>query len=143
MENKASLIFSKIFVVIVSTIFLIIGVKQLYNGIITKGKGDDITLTISHIEKSISTTGSGTHKRTKVDHTVYVNYTYKNQEYTNVRYNIYTSNMKEGGTIQAKINPDNPREFYYSSSNIIIGTIITIISVIVMVTFIFGIKKKS
>ena len=99
--------------------------------------------TISHIEKSISTTGSGTHKRTKVDHTVYVNYTYKNQEYTNVRYNIYTSNMKEGGTIQAKINPNNPREFYYSSSNIIIGTIITIISVIVMVTFIFGIKKKS
>ena len=143
MENKASLIFSKIFAIIFSSIFLIIGVKQLYNGIITKGKGDDITLTISHIEQKIRYTGSGTHRRTKVDHTVYVNYTYKNQEYTNVRYNIYTSNMKEGGTIQAKINPNNPREFYYSSSNIIIGTIITIISILVMGTFIFGIKKKS
>ena len=134
---------AKIFVFFFIIVFFCIGVKLLYSGITTKNKGEDINITISHIEKKITKTGSGTHKRTNIDHTVYVNYTYKNIEYTNVRYNVYTSKMHEGDTIKAKINPDNPREFYYSSSNIKAGLFIIAMSIAIGIIFILAMRNKE
>lgn len=134
---------AKIFVFFFIIVFFCIGVKLLYSGITTKNKGEDINITISHIEKKISKTGTGTHKRTNIDHTVYVNYTYKNIEYTNVKYNVYTSKMHEGDTIKAKINPDNPREFYYSSSNIKTGIFIIAISIAIGVIFMLAMRNKE
>ena len=134
---------AKIFVFFFIIVFFCIGVKLLYSGITTKNKGEDINITISHIEKKISKTGTGTHKRTNIAHTVYVNYTYKNIEYTNVKYNVYTSKMHEGDTIKAKINPDNPREFYYSSSNIKTGIFIIAISIAIGVIFMLAMRNKE
>lgn len=134
---------AKIFVFFFIIVFFCIGVKLLYSGITTKNKGEDINITISHIEKKISKTGTGSHKRTNIDHTVYVNYTYKNIEYTNVKYNVYTSKMHEGDTIKAKINPDNPREFYYSSSNIKTGIFIIAISIAIGVIFMLAMRNKE
>ena len=134
---------AKIFVFFFIIVFFGIGVKLLYSGITTKNKGEDINITISHIEKKITKTGSGTHKRTNIDHTVYLNYTYKNIEYTNVRYNVYTSKMHEGDTIKAKINPDNPREFYYSSSNIKSGLFIIAMSIAIGIIFILAMRNKE
>lgn len=134
---------AKIFVFFFIIVFFCIGVKLLYSGITTKNKGEDINITISHIEKKISKTGTGTHKRTNIDHTVYVNYTYKNIEYTNVKYNVYTSKMHEGDTIKAKINPDNPREFYYSSSNIKSGLFIIAMSIAIGIIFILAMRNKE
>ena len=134
---------AKIFVFFFIIVFFCIGVKLLYSGITTKNKGEDINITISHIEKKISKTGTGTHKRTNIDHTVYVNYTYKNIEYTNVKYNVYTSKMHEGDTIKAKINPDNPREFYYSSANIKTGIFIIAISIAIGVIFMLAMRNKE
>ena len=134
---------AKIFVFFFIIVFFCIGVKLLYSGITTKNKGEDINITISHIEKKISKTGTGSHKRTNIDHTVYVNYTYKNIEYTNVRYNVYTSKMHEGDTIKAKINPDNPREFYYSSSNIKSGLFIIAMSIAIGIIFILAMRNKE
>lgn len=142
-ENKIkSNPLAKIFVFFFIIVFFCIGVKLLYSGITTKNKGEDINITISHIEKKISKTGTGTHKRTNIDHTVYVKYTYKNIEYTNVKYNVYTSKMHEGDTIKAKINPDNPREFYYSSSNIKTGIFIIAISIAIGVIFMLAMRNK-
>ena len=134
---------AKIFVFFFLLVFFGIGVSQLYSGITTKDKGEDINITISHIEKTMKRTGSGTHKRTTVDHTVYVNYTYKNIEYTNVRYNVYTSKMHEGDTIKAKINPDNPREFYYSAANIKTGIFIMLLSIAIGAIFMLAMKNKE
>lgn len=119
---------SKFFIGFMVIAFLILGVYQIISGITTLSKGEDITLTISHIDKRSKTTGTGTNKRIKIEHIVYVNYTYKGQEYTNVKYNVYTKKMKKGGTIKAKINPSNPREFYYSTSNIKTGITMIIVS---------------
>ncbi len=134
---------AKIFVFFFLLVFFGIGVSQLYSGITTKDKGEDINITISHIEKKITKTGSGTHKRTNIDHTVYVNYTYKNIEYTNVKYNVYTSKMHKGDTIKAKINPDNPREFYYSTSNIKTGIFIILLSIAIGALFMLAMKNKE
>ena len=134
---------AKIFVFFFIIVFFCIGVKLLYSGITTKNKGEDINITISHIEKKITKTGSGTHKRTNIDHTVYVNYTYKNIEYTNVRYNVYTSKMHEGDTIKAKINPDNPIEFSYSTAIITSGIFIMLLSIAIGAIFMLAMKNKE
>lgn len=132
-----------IFVLFFLVVFLGIGIYHLYLGLSTKSKGDDITVTISHIETTMHNSGSGTHKRTKIKYKVYVNYTYNDIEYKNIRYNAYTSDMTKGETINAKINPNNPREFYYSSYNIKSGIKNLAIALFIGVIFIFAWREKE
>lgn len=49
------------------------------------------------------------------DHIVMIEYTYKSVLYSG-KYNIYTSDMREGDTILIYVNPENPSTFYSAST---------------------------
>lgn len=107
----------KVFMILFSLIFLIIGGIMLYKGISTKDKGVTVTATISRID--VETTYRSGERET--DHDVYIDYTYNGEKFTNISYPLYTSGMHQGKLIDVKLNPANPTEFYTSTSDILIG----------------------
>lgn len=83
------------------------------------------------------------------DHIVMIEYTYDSVLYSG-KYNIYTSDMREGDTIMIYVNPENPSKFYSANTFLYIilpGIFAVVFAAIGFPLFIYAFKinkiKKS
>ena len=120
---------AKIFMIVFALISLIIGGLLFYKGYSTKDKGVEITAIISRID--VETTYRNGERKT--DHDVYIDYTYNDEKFTNISYPVYTTGMHEGNEINVKLNPNNPTQFYTSTSDMIIGGVFILFGVVFLI----------
>lgn len=103
--------------------------------------------TIVRIEEELSPTfdrSEGTPDAGDYEHTVFVDYTYNGNTYSNRQYANYDSSMKVGDTVSVFVDPDDPETFMCDTSG---DYVFIIVSAVVILVGIGGIaysviKKK-
>lgn len=99
-------------------ILLLVSGIFTYNTISFGQNAEEISGVISRIIETRDSDGD-------MSHTVYVDYSYMGQSYSDVRINSYSSGMYEGKSITLLCDPDNPYHVMAKSTQYL-GTIITL-----------------
>ena len=101
---------------IIPVALIIVGLFFLYSYMVTKKK-------LHHFDaKDVVISGTSMYYLgDSRHHETYVDYTYNNVEYKDVKLNYHTSSFRKGKTITVFINPDNPTELIYQDSSKLLG----------------------
>ncbi|MBR7179024.1 MAG: DUF3592 domain-containing protein [Oscillospiraceae bacterium] len=94
---------------LISGIFLALGILVLLAGVFLSwrySRIEDELVSVQAVIERIDVT----HRGDDTDHDVYVSYSYRGENYDNIRLNQYASSMDVGERITLQIHPDNPAE---------------------------------
>ena len=128
-------------IIVVGAIFIAIGVLIHIGNEAFFKKAVPTDAVIVDIVTKTKKTGTGSKKKRKITHEVYVSYTFEEQEYYNIKINQYSSAMTEGETITLYCDPDNPTDIRHKETSdsvskimIVLGAMFSVIGVIVFIT---------
>lgn len=139
-------VFTKVF----CSIFAVIGIILLLSDVLIYVSGKKFVSTADEITGVISNIETYRDSDNDRHHRVYVTYTYRGKEYSNVRVSLYSSNMYEGKEIILYCNPEKPGNIVIKGTEILaliiltnLGIIFTCIGIIPIIVLSCKIAKKK
>lgn len=130
---------SNIIVIVMLSVFLVVGLYTIKNSIESITKGKDIQATVTDVRTDRSHSGSGRRRRSRTEYIAYVSYEYNGQTYDNIRAGKVSMGTHTGEKITVRINPDKPSQIYGSGyMGIVVGGIFVLTSGFILVNMIRG-----
>lgn len=121
-------------------VFLIAGIGMIVGGIYIQNENNKFMKTAKETTATITRIDVSYDFNEDSNHDVYVEYAVKGKRYTG-RLNEYNSGMYEGKNITIYYNPDNPKDFRGTSSNLLSYIIMGIGAVFTIISSMFIVKK--